>query len=60
MKLIEDILAICLWIPIWITIEGCKKWSKWLNEDNPFGAFLGTLLVILTFMLIVLLIMGYR
>jgi len=50
----------CIELPVWILIDGSKRWSKYLNEDNPWDAFLWTLVIILTLLLAVLWLKGYR
>ncbi len=60
MNLLKGIFELCVVLPTLMLIDGGKRWSKYLNEDDPLEAFLWTLLVILVFALIVLLINGYE
>lgn len=60
MGILEPIFIMCIELPVWILIDASKRWSKYLNEDDPWSAFLRTLLVILIFILIGLWILGYR
>jgi len=60
MKIFESVFVVCVILPALIIIDGIKRWSKYLNEDDPLEAFLWTLLIILVFVLIISLIMGYR
>ncbi len=60
MGVFEPIFFLCIQLPILILIDGSKKWSKYLNEEDPWNAFLWTLLIILVCVLIILLLMGYR
>jgi magnesium-transporting ATPase (P-type) len=58
-EIIKSIVILCITLPVLMLVDGCKRWSKYFNEDDPVGAFLWTLLVILIFVLVALLIMGY-
>ena len=58
--MLTAIFIMCIELPVWILIDGSKRWSKYLNEDNPWDAFLWTLVIILTLLLAVLWLKGYR
>ena len=60
MIIFQRIFELCVVLPVLILIDGSKRWSKYLNEDDPWEAFLWTLLIILVFVLIVSLIMSYK
>lgn len=60
MNILFRVFELCVVLPMFMLIEGSKAWSKYLNEDNPWEAFLWTLLVILILLFVALLIMGYR
>lgn len=60
MNLFKGIFDLCLALPALMLIDGIKRWSKYLNEDDPVGAFLWTLLIVFVLLLIILLANGYR
>jgi uncharacterized membrane protein YphA (DoxX/SURF4 family) len=59
-QIFELILIFCYKLPFWMLEQTFTRWSEFLDEDDPFGAFLIILIVLLTLVVGILLALGYR